>query len=65
MPSVTARTKKVGGSLMVTLPKPVVDLLDLKEDELVELVVQRPRKSYLGVLRGIGPFSESDRAEHE
>lgn len=50
---------------MVTLPKPVVDLLDLKEDELVELVVQRPRKSYLGVLRGIGPFSESDRAEHE
>ncbi|MGQ0797905.1 MAG: AbrB/MazE/SpoVT family DNA-binding domain-containing protein [Methanobacteriota archaeon] len=65
MPSVTVHPKRVGGSLMVTLPKQIVDLLDIKEGEPVELNVSRPRRSFFGALRGIGPFTEADRAEHE
>ncbi len=60
----TVKTKRVGGSLMVTLPKDLVDLLGLVEGEPVDLEVRRPRQDYLGVLRGVGPFREEDRADH-
>jgi hypothetical protein len=64
MPQVVAKAKRVGGSIMVTLPKQVVDLLGVVEGDVVELNVQLPRKSFLGALRGIGPFTEEDRADH-
>ena len=64
MPHATVKTKRVGGSLMVTLPKDLVDLLGLEEGEPVDLDVRRPRQSYLGIMRGIGRFDEKDRADH-
>jgi antitoxin component of MazEF toxin-antitoxin module len=64
MALVTAKTKRVGGSIMVTLPKHVVDLLGLREGDLVQLNVELPRKDFFGALRGIGRFTEEDRAEH-
>ena len=65
MPNVTAKAKRVGGSLMVTLPKQIVDFLGLQEGEVLELTIQRSRTSFFGALRGIGSFSEADRADHE
>ncbi len=64
MPHATVKAKRVGGSLMVTLPKDLVDLLGLEEGEAVDLEVRRPRQDYLGILRGIGRFTEEDRADH-
>ncbi len=61
---IVARPRRVGGSLMVTLPKETVEALGLREDEPVEIEVRMPRRSYLGALRGIGRFTEEDRAEH-
>lgn len=61
---IVAKPRRVGGSLMVTLPKEAVDALGLREDEAVELEVRMPRRSYLGALRGIGRFTEKDRADH-
>ena len=49
---------------MVTLPKDAVEALGLREDEPIELEVRMPRRSYLGALRGIGRFTEKDRADH-
>ncbi|TLZ69650.1 MAG: AbrB/MazE/SpoVT family DNA-binding domain-containing protein [Methanobacteriota archaeon] len=65
MPAVLAKAKRVGGSIMVTLPKQIVDLLGVVEGDVVELEVQLPRRSFLGSLRGIGAFTEADRADHE
>jgi bifunctional DNA-binding transcriptional regulator/antitoxin component of YhaV-PrlF toxin-antitoxin module len=64
MVTILAKTRRVGGSLMVTLPKEAVDALGIREDEPVEIEVRIPRRSYLGVLRGIGSFAEDDRADH-
>ncbi len=64
MAQVVAKAKRVGGSIMVTLPKQVVDLLGVVEGDAVELNVQLPRRSFLGALRGIGAFTEEDRADH-
>ncbi len=64
MADLVAKAKRVGGSLMVTLPKQTVDLLGVEEGDVVELTVRLPRKSYLGALKGIGSFTEADRADH-
>ena len=65
MADVVTKAKRVGGSLMVTLPKQMVDLLGVEEGDVVELSVRLPRRSYFGALRGIGSFTEADRADHE
>jgi len=39
MPQITAKAKRVGGSLMVTLPTDVVDVLGVAEGEVVELTI--------------------------
>ena len=65
MTPIAAKAKRVGGSLMVTVPKAIVDLLGLEEGEVIEFTVRRSRQSYLGALRGIGSFTEADRADHE
>ena len=57
------KTKKIGGSIMARIPKKVVDELNLKSDETVELTVKRPKKSYFGAIKGISPFTEEDRID--
>ena len=64
MVTVLTKTRRVGGSVMVTLPKDAVETLGVEEGEIVEITIRLPRKSYLGALRGIGTFSEKDRADH-
>lgn len=58
-----ARTRKIGGSLVVTIPKELVKEEQLQEGEVVEISVKKPRKSYFGALKGIGSFTRGDRAK--
>jgi len=57
------RTRSVGGSLIVTIPKEIVKEESLRENELVEIKVQKVRKSGFGLLKGIGKFTDKDREE--
>ncbi|HLD05529.1 MAG TPA: AbrB/MazE/SpoVT family DNA-binding domain-containing protein [Candidatus Nanoarchaeia archaeon] len=54
------RTRKVGGSLTVTLPKEIVKEEALQEGELVTINVKKAKKSYFGAAKGIGPFTKED-----
>ena len=56
------RTRKVGGSLVVTIPIEIVKEEQLEEGELVEVAVKKSRKSYFGALKGIGSFTKEDQA---
>jgi len=58
-----ARTRKIGGSLVVTIPKEIVREEQLKENELIEIKVKKPRKDFFGALKGIGSFTKADRME--
>ena len=62
--TVYVRTRKVGGSLVVTLPREVAELLRLREREVIRLVIERPTRSYFGAFRGIGRFKHRERADH-
>ena len=61
-----ARTRKIGGSVVVTIPKVIVEEEQIRPGELISIDVEKPRKSYFGALKGIGAFTEKDRLDtHE
>lgn len=55
-----SRVRKVGGSLVVTIPRELVEEEGLRPGERVNLEVRRVRKSHFGVARGVGPFTAED-----
>ena len=55
-----AITKKVGGSIVVALPKELVETLKIKENETVEITVKKCRKDGFGILKGMNAFSVED-----
>ncbi|MFH2110352.1 MAG: AbrB/MazE/SpoVT family DNA-binding domain-containing protein [Candidatus Bathyarchaeota archaeon] len=60
------KTRKVGGSLIVTLPKDVVEAKKIRAGEIVEITVKKLRVDGFGALRGIGPFTADDELKpHE
>jgi len=60
------KTRKVGGSLVVTIPKKVVDSQKIKEGEIVEITVKKVRKDGFGILKGMKSFTAEDELDtHE
>lgn len=58
-----AKTRKIGGSLVVTLPIEIIKDQNIEEGEVVEIKVKKRRKDYFGALKGIGPYKRTeDRA---
>ena len=55
-----ARVRKVGGSLVVTIPNEVAEHEGLKPGEVVNIEVHKARKSFFGIDRGIGSFTRED-----
>jgi antitoxin component of MazEF toxin-antitoxin module len=60
------KTRRVGGSLVVTLPKELVENKKIREGEILEIAVQKKRRDGFGVLRGMKPFTAEDELDdHE
>jgi len=60
MPSCLAKTRKVGGSIVVTLPKELVETQKIRENEYVEVTVKKCRKDGFGILKGMASFTVED-----
>ncbi len=61
-----ARVRKVGGSLVVTIPREVAEEEGVKAGELVNVEIRKTRKSFFGAARGIGPFTvEDEMKDHD
>ncbi|MBS7611563.1 AbrB/MazE/SpoVT family DNA-binding domain-containing protein [Candidatus Bathyarchaeota archaeon] len=54
------KTRKVGGSLVVTLPKELVESKKIKEGEIVEISVKKVRKDGFGAFKSLSPFTVRD-----
>jgi len=54
------KTRKVGGSVMATFPKNVVEALDIKGNDLLKVDVEKVGKDFFGRLKGIGKFTSQD-----
>ncbi len=59
-----AKTRIIGGSLVVTIPAEIVKIENLQEGEYVEINVKKHKKDYFGALKGIGKWNrKEDRAK--
>ncbi|MEM2094889.1 MAG: AbrB/MazE/SpoVT family DNA-binding domain-containing protein [Candidatus Bathyarchaeia archaeon] len=54
------KARKVGGSLVVTLPKELVESKKIREGEILEITVRKLRKDGFGALKGMRPFTAED-----
>lgn len=54
------KTRKVGGSIVVTLPKELVQTQKIRENEFVEITVKKCRKDGFGIFKGMSPFTVED-----
>ncbi len=55
-----AKTRAIGGSLVVTIPKEIVEKESIQEGELIEIEVEKIKKSGFGLLRGMRAFTKED-----
>ena len=62
---VLTRTRRIGGSLIITIPKEIVREESLKEDELVGIKIEKIKKSGFGILKGMRSFSKEDELDTE
>lgn len=46
------KAKKIGGSIMVRIPKEIAEAESIAAGNLVEIDVSRPRKDFFGALKG-------------
>ena len=60
MESIT-KLRKVGGSLIVTIPKEIVDLENLLPGQNIKIEVKKLKKSFLGAAKGIGSWTKEDK----
>ncbi len=54
------KTRKVGGSIVVTLPKELVQTENIKVGECIEITVKKCRKNGFGIFKGMSPFTIKD-----
>ncbi len=54
------KVRKVGGSLVVTIPKELVESEGIREGEVIMVDVKKVKKSWFGAARGVGPFTAED-----
>jgi len=61
-----AKTRKVGGSLVVTLPKELVESRKIKEGEIIEITVRKVKMDGFSALKGMSKFTAEDElSTHE
>ena len=63
MTSTVVKTRKVGGSIVVRIPKDVAEREGIREGELVELEVRKARKDWFGAFSALKPFSRDEELD--
>ncbi len=58
---ILTKTRKIGGSLVITLPKTVVEAEELTIGQMVVVDVKKIKKSGFGLCRGLGPFVKESK----
>ena len=57
-----AKARKIGGSIVITIPSNIIKTEQIEEGEWLEIDVKKHKKSYFGALKGIGSYNrEEDR----
>jgi antitoxin component of MazEF toxin-antitoxin module len=61
-----ARVRRIGGRLVVTIPRKAAEEEGVKSGDVVTIEVRKAKKSFFGSDRGVGPFTADDEmTDHE
>jgi len=63
VPKAIVKTRRIGGSIVVRIPKEVVVQEDIREGELIELEVRKARKDWFGAYPELKPFTRADELD--
>ena len=55
------KTRKIGGSLIVTIPKRIVEEEELRENQTVKIEIEKVKKSGFGISKGLASLSKEDK----
>ncbi len=58
---IISKTRKVGGSLMITIPKNIVEIERIQENQTLVLELKKTNISGFGISKGIGPFTKESK----
>ena len=61
MSNITCTTKRIGGSIMVRIPKDVVEQEGIGENESIDLSVRKSRRDFFGAMPGLKPWTKADK----
>ena len=59
MESIT-KLRKVGGSIVATVPNKIIELEGFIPGQIVKIKIERIKKSFFGIAKGIGSFTKED-----
>lgn len=59
------KAKKIGGSIMVRVPKEIVQEESITEGTLVQIDVIRPKKDFFGALKGLKMEKNDELNTHD
>jgi hypothetical protein len=62
---IVATVRKVGGSLMLTIPKEVADAEGIREGTVVNAKVHKKRQSSFGLFPNLGPWEHPEEWTHD
>ena len=66
MAKALVKSRRVGGSIVVSIPKEVTEQEGIREGELIEIEVRKARRDWFGSLKGVGSFTKDDELDtHE
>ncbi len=61
MVEILQRAKRVGGSIMIRLPKDSAALESITDGDLVRLTIHKARRDLFGTLPKVGRFNQEDK----
>lgn len=56
----TLTTKKIGGSIMIIIPKELVEAENIGENQKVDVEIKKSKISGFGILKGMESFTKED-----
>jgi antitoxin component of MazEF toxin-antitoxin module len=63
MAKALVKPRKVGGSMVVRIPKEVAEQEDIRVGELVEIEVRKVKRDWFGALKGSKGFTRHDELD--
>lgn len=65
MQETMVKTRRLGGSLFVRIPKKIADKEGIIAGEMITIKVTKKKKDWFGALKGVGPFTKEDEFDEK